>query len=120
MTLSDDDASEDKLVKALMGEAVKGVFGRYADVGDFDGIIEHFKGNLTFPAGDELSGEEFVANMKAVPGLAKAAAKLGKELDLVVDEPLHLAAAGEFLLEALYVNDRLSKFNQKGKSFFKR
>lgn len=120
MTLSDDDAGEDKLVKSLIGEAVKVVFGRYSDIGEFDGIIEHFKGNLTFPAGDDIPAEEFVENMKAVAGLAKAAGRLAKDLKLQADEPAQLAAAGEFLLEALYVNDRLSKFNQKGKSFFKR
>ena len=27
---------------------------------------------------------------------------------------------GEFVLEGLYVNDRLSKYNAKGKTFFKR
>ena len=36
------------------------------------------------------------------------------------DDPPLLAAVGEFLLEGLYVNDRLSKFNAKGKTFFKK
>jgi hypothetical protein len=31
-----------------------------------------------------------------------------------------LAAVGEFLLEGLYVNNRLSKFNSKGKTFFRK
>jgi hypothetical protein len=31
-----------------------------------------------------------------------------------------LASAGEFLLEALYVNNRLSKYNSKGKTFFRK
>ena len=31
-----------------------------------------------------------------------------------------LAAVGEFLLEGLYVNNRLSKYNNKGKTFFRR
>ena len=32
-------------------------------------------------------------------------------------DPATLASVGEFLLEGLYVNNRLSKFNSKGKSF---
>jgi hypothetical protein len=31
-----------------------------------------------------------------------------------------LAAIGEFLLEGLYVNDRLSKKTAKGKTFFRK
>ena len=31
-----------------------------------------------------------------------------------------LAAVGEFLLEGLYVNNRLSKYTAKGKTFFRR
>ena len=31
-----------------------------------------------------------------------------------------LASVGEFVLEGLYVNNRLSKYNAKGKTFFRR
>jgi hypothetical protein len=47
---------------------VKAIFGRYAEPAEFERISEQFKSNLTFPAGDELSADEFVANMKAVKG----------------------------------------------------
>jgi magnesium chelatase subunit I len=120
MTLADDDASEDKLVQSLIGEAVKLVFNRAGKGIDYDPIIEQFKGNLTFPAGDDLPAEEFVANMKALKGLAPAATKLAKELELDASDPQVLASVGEFLLEGLYVNNRLSKFGSKGKAFFKR
>ena len=120
MTLAEEDGSEDKLVASLIGEAVKTVFNRLADADDYETVIEQFQGNLTFPAGDDLPAEEFVANMKAVKGLPQGATKLAKELGENPSDPADLAAAGEFLLEGLYVNDRLSKFNQKGKSFFKR
>ena len=120
MTLAEEDGAEDKLVKSLIGEAVKLVFARYDDADGHDNITEQFKGNLTFPAGDELSAEEFVANMKLVKGLPQAAATLAKEMDLNANDPALLASVGEFLLEGLYVNNRLSKFNSKGKTFFKR
>jgi magnesium chelatase subunit I len=120
MTLAEEEGAEDKLIKSLVGEAVKAVFGRYDDPEAHENITEQFKGNLTFPAGDDLSADEFVANMKAVKGLSPAAATLSRELKLDGGDVATLAAVGEFLLEGLYVNNRLSKFNGKGKTFFRK
>jgi magnesium chelatase subunit I len=120
MTLAEDESAEDKLIQSLVGEAVKSVFDRYADVDGYEQITEQFEGNLTFPAGDDLPAREFVANMKAVKGLEKAAAGVAKGMELDPSDPAILASVGEFLLEGLYVNNRLSKYNAKGKTFFKR
>jgi magnesium chelatase subunit I len=120
MTLAEEDGSEDKLIQSLTGEAVKAIFGRYAEPAEFENISEQFKSNLTFPAGDELSADEFVANMKAVKGLHNAALALAKEMKLDGGDPAILAAVGEFLLEGLYVNNRLGKYTAKGKTFFRR
>jgi magnesium chelatase subunit I len=120
MTLAEEDGAEDKLVRSLIGEAVKTVFASYDDPDGYETISEQFKGNLTFPAGDDLSADEFVANMKIVKGLHPSAVKLCKEMDQDGGDNAVVAAAGEFLLEALYVNNRLSKYNNKGKTFFKR
>jgi len=120
MTLAEEDGAEDKLIQSLTGEAVKSVFARYAKVDDYERIIEQFLGNLTFPAGDDLSADEFVANMKVVKGLPQAATGLAKHMELDGGDPATLAAVGEFLLEGLYVNDRLSKKTSKGKTFFRK
>jgi magnesium chelatase subunit I len=120
MTLAEEDGAEDKLIQSLTGEAVKAVFARYAKVDDFERIIEQFLGNLTFPAGDDLSADEFVANMKVVKGLPQAASGLAKHMELDGGDNATLAAVGEFLLEGLYVNDRLSKKTSKGKTFFRK
>jgi magnesium chelatase subunit I len=120
MTLAEEEGAEDKLIKALTGEAVKAVFGRYADTDEYETITEQFKGNLTFPAGDDVAAEEFVANMKAVKGLSQATTRLAKEMELDANDPATLASVGEFLLEGLYVNNRLSKYNAKGKTFFRK
>jgi hypothetical protein len=45
---------------------------------------------------------------------------LAKEMELDGGDNAILASVGEFLLEGLYVNNRLSKYNAKGKTFFKR
>jgi magnesium chelatase subunit I len=120
MTLAEEEGAEDKLVQSLIGEAVKTVFDRYADPDGYETIVEQFKGNLTFPAGDDLPADEFVANMKLIKGLPQAAAHLAKEMELDGGDTATLAAIGEFLLEGLYVHNRLSKYNSKGKTFFKR
>jgi magnesium chelatase subunit I len=120
MTLAEEEGAEDKLIKSLVGEAVKTVFGRYDDPENHDNISEQFKGNLTFPAGDDLSADEFVANMKAIKGLPQASAALAKEMQVDGGDTAVMAAIGEFLLEGLYVNNRLSKFNSKGKTFFRK
>ena len=120
MTLGDEDQAEEKLIKSLIGEAVKSVFGRHADPGDFESITEQFKGNLTFPAGDDLPAEEFVANMKAIKQLPQFASALAREMELDAADPAIMASVGEFLLEGLYVNNRLSKYNARGRTFFKK
>jgi magnesium chelatase subunit I len=119
MSLADDDASEDKLVQSLIGEAVKGVFNKVAKGMDFDNVTEEFQGNVTFPAGDDIGADEFVANIKTIKPLQQAATQLRKALQLDDTAGSH-AAAGEFVLEGLYVNNRLSKFNARGKTFFKK
>jgi magnesium chelatase subunit I len=120
MTLAEEDGAEDKLIRSLNGEAVKAVFGRYGDADTYEPLVEQFKANLTFPAGDDLSAEEFTANMKAIRGLCQGAGALAKRMQLDANDPAILASVGEFLLEGLYVNNRLSKFNTRGKTFFKR
>jgi magnesium chelatase subunit I len=120
MTLAEEEGAEDKLIRSLTGEAVKAVFSRYAKLDNYENLIEQFLGNLTFPSGDDLSADEFVANMKAVKPLHQGAGALAKQMELDASDPATLAAVGEFLLEGLYVNDRLSKKSAKGKTFFRK
>src|SRR6185437_9332244 len=120
MTLAEEEGAEDKLIRSLAGEAVKAVFGRYDDPDNHENIAEQFKGNLTFPAGDDLTADEFVANMKAIKGLPQAALALARELKVDGGDVAILASVGEFLHEGLYVNNRLSKYNSKGKTFFRK
>src|SRR3954464_8834490 len=120
MTLAEEEGAEDKLIQSLIGEAVKLVFARYGRLDDYEKIVEQFMGNLTFPAGDDLSADEFVANMKVVKGLPQASSGLAKHMELDGGDAATLAAVGEFLLEGLYVNDRLSKKTSKGKTFFRK
>lgn len=120
MNLAEDENAEDKLIKSLIGEAVKFVFNRSTRIEQYQSIIDQFKGNLTFPAGDDLAAEEVAANIKALKPLAQGTTSLAKDLEVDANDPAVFACVGEFLLEGLYVNDRLSKYNSKGKTFFKK
>jgi hypothetical protein len=58
--------------------------------------------------------------MKLIKGFPQSAAALAKQMELDGGDPATLASVGEFLLEGLYVNDRLSKKTAKGKTFFRK
>src|SRR3954466_7477700 len=73
MTLAEEEGAEDKLIQSIVGEAVKNVFNRLTKGAEFENVVEQFKGNLTFPSGDDLPAEEFLANMRTVKPLDKTA-----------------------------------------------
>ncbi len=109
MLAEDGQGSEDKLVHSLIGEAVKKVFDDVSDIDDFTNLADSFGKGLTLTVDDEMSAADEVASMKHVKDLHPAATKLAKQMKLDSNDDQMLAAAGEFLLEALYVNNRLSK-----------
>jgi magnesium chelatase subunit I len=120
LMLAEDEAAEDQLVQALVGEAVKNVFEDYLDLDPLEPIIEQFKGgSFTIEIGDEVSSPEVVANGQKVKPLSKAAAELCRKAELNPDDPDHAASAIEFILEALHVNNRLSKYAYKGRTYYR-
>ena len=120
LMLAEGDAAEDKLVAALLGEAVKKVFDRHAELEDYTELVQQFKGGLTLQVGDEVPTTTLAENYGLVKGLKAAATKLAEELGLKTLDAAGLVSAGEFLLEALYVNNRLSKVVAPGKTFFRK
>jgi magnesium chelatase subunit I len=120
LMLAEGDSTEDKLINSLAGEAVKAVFARHADLNNYDEIALQFKGGLTLQVGDEVPTATLLENYTHVKGLRQAAVELAKELDLDAKDPAAIVSAGEFILESLYVNNRLSKANVRGKTFFRK
>ena len=115
MLAEDGQGAEDKLLTSLIGEAVKAVFAQLGDVDSYAAIVEPFEKGLTLVVGDEVPASELVASLKHVDGLLLAAAKLARKLDLDPKDEQALASVGEFILEALYVNNRISKqMSEKG------
>ena len=120
LMLPEGESSEDKLIGALIGEAVKAVFARHADMDDLADLIAQFKGGVALQVGDDVPTQIMLENIGHIKGLKAAAGKLAKDMKLPADEPAMLVAAAEFLLEGLYVNNRLSKVTAPGKTFFRK
>ncbi|MGN6368766.1 MAG: sigma 54-interacting transcriptional regulator [Phycisphaerae bacterium] len=120
LMLADGDNAEDKLIHALVGEAVKSIFARHADLNTYDEIALQFKGGVTLQVGDDVPTQTMLENYSHIKGLKQAATDLAKELQLDPKDPAALVSAGEFILESLYVNNRLSKANIRGKTFFRK
>jgi magnesium chelatase subunit I len=120
LMLAEGDNAEDKLIGAMLGEAVKNVFGRHADLNAYDEVAMQFKGGLTLQVGDDVPTAVMLENYQHVKGLKQAAAELAKALGMDAKDAGAVVSAGEFLLESLYVNNRLSKATVRGKTFFRK
>lgn len=121
LMLAEDDKTEDKVIQALLGEAVKNVFERHAEPREFESVPEYFHQNkASFEAGDLVPAAEVVEAAGKVTALRKGAVRLCNEMKLNPEDPQTLASVIEFILEGLYVNNRLSKYAYQGRTFFKR
>jgi len=121
LMLAEDERSEDKLLGAIFGEAVKTVFEQYGQLAELEPLVDAFKENrASMEIGDEFSTAHVAQAIDKLAPLKKAAVKLCVKLDQSFEEPAYLVAAAEFILEALYVSDRLSKYAYQGRTRFTR
>jgi magnesium chelatase subunit I len=124
LTMSEDDGQEDKVLARLLGEAVKNVFDQHADVGRFRPALEYFEKGGSIEAGDQMPSAGYAERVAEVPGLKKQVMQLAEELtpDLL-DAPFRdaaLASVTEFVLEALYVHNKVNKNDKAGKKAYRR
>jgi magnesium chelatase subunit I len=121
LMLAEDERAEDKVIASITGEAVQAVFERYGQVSDLEEVVDAFADrSTTVQIGDEVSTKELVSTVESIPVLKEAVVKLCRLAEIPADNAAYLASAAEFVLEALYVNNRLSKYAYHGKTFFKR
>ena len=121
LMLAENENAEEKLIHALVGEAVKNVFENYMEMEELDAVVEQFReGKTNLQTGDELTAAALVAQLDETKEVAEAATALCKKLGGDASDAAELAGAAEFLLEALYVNNRLSKYAYQQRTFFKR
>ena len=121
LLLAEDDQSEEKLIRALLGEASKGVAGQYVKLDELEPVVQQFQGGkANLEVGDEVPDEALASAVGKLRALAPAAEALCSAGGLDPADPAALASAGEFLLETLYVNNRLSKYAYRKSTFYKR
>jgi magnesium chelatase subunit I len=121
LVLAEDESAEDKLIAALVGEAVKNVSEQYLELDKLTPLVEKFAGGkVNVEVGDEVAAADAVANTARIAGLHDAAKALCRTCELPADDPLHLAGAVEFVLEALHVHDKLSKYVYRERTFYKK
>jgi magnesium chelatase subunit I len=124
LTMNEDDGQEDKLIERIAGEAVKNVFGQDLDVRDFRPVVDYFEGGRGVEVGDTLPAREVLGRVDKVPGLRKRADELARAaLPDLRDSDARAAAAAsavEFILEGLYVHNKLNKTAKAGGAAYKR
>ena len=121
LMLAEDERAEDKLIAAITGEAVKSVFEKYAKLSDLEAVVQAFSDkSTTMEIGDEVSTDDLMAAVDKIAGLRNAAERVCAALEHSRTDTGYAAAAAELVLEALYVNNRLSKYAFQGRTFFKR
>lgn len=117
---ADGASTEDRLISALFGEAVKSIIGRHLQLEAVEPIAEPFMKGLKLQLDDRTSASGALESMKHVDGLIPAAKVLARRLELDPGDDQQLACAGELVLEYLYVHNRLSKLAGKGGSGYGR
>jgi magnesium chelatase subunit I len=121
LMLAEDELAEDKLIAALMGEAVKSIASNYFDADALEPVVEQFAGGKTqIEIGDDVRADALVQSASGVKGLVKLAGTICRSIECSSEDPTALASAIEFVLEAGYVNNRLSKYAYRGSTFYKR
>jgi magnesium chelatase subunit I len=124
LTMTEDDGQEDVLIGRIAGEAVKNVFAQYADAKDLRTIVDQFESGKTIELGDMLSSKEILARIDRVANLRKRADELARQLqpDPTDADAREAATAGaaEFILEGLYVHNKLNKAAKAGTTAYRR
>lgn len=119
LTMSEDDGQEDVLIGRIAGEAVKNVFTQYFDPKDFRVTVDYFESGKGIELGDTLPVAEVLSRIDRIPLLRKRAEELARQVHADLSDPATrdaaTAAASEFILEGLYVHNKLNK-SVKGSS----
>lgn len=99
-----DEGQEEEILQQLIDGAVENVFAKYFARSDMDSLAEAFKGQLSVDTGEVLHSGFYEDIIQKVPGLGQAVNRVTTS-----NLPAMRASAVEFILEGLYVNDRVSK-----------
>ena len=124
LSMTEDEGQEDKLIERIAAEAVKNIFTTHLDAREFRQVVDHFESGKSVEIGDVLPAREFLARIEKVPQLRKRADEFARQVhgpSLDADAlDAAVAAAAEFILEGLHVNNKLNKNVKAGATSYKR
>lgn len=123
LVLSEDESQEDRVLHKLIGEAVKNTFAERYDPKALRPIVEYFESGQTFLIGDMLPSRQYWEQLERIPALRKEVMQqLSEYAGKVPAESRDalVASLSEWILEGLYVHNKVSKVLKEGKITYKR
>ncbi len=121
-----------KVAKALAGKAVREVFAKYfpdplikrrkkqqseeQSANSYSLILRWFEQGNSILITDTMTSKDFFDELSRVPSLADIASKY---LEIAADNHLELAAAMEFVLDALHQNSKIAKDDDTAESVYR-
>ena len=94
----------DKLIHHLISEAVRHTFDKYFDIGALSGIIDAFREGATATVSDSLTSKDYFRQFSEIEELASQVRAFCPDCT-----PAMFASVAEFILEGLYLHDRIHK-----------
>ena len=98
----------------LCRQAVLNTFARHFSLPQLNSLIAQFNNGVNIETSDIMPAKKYLAGTKEIAGLAEAVKKIAK-----TGQPEILASAVEFILEGLYVNNKLNKTLAGGKNTYR-
>ena len=109
-----EENKEVKIIEDLARQAVLNVFNRHFSAPQMDPAAAQFKNGFGIEVSDMMPAKKYTANLQNNSLLATAVKKIAKS-----EQPEILASAVEFILEGLYVNNKLNKTRSAGKNIYR-
>jgi len=109
-----EENKEVKIIEDLAHQAVMNIFNRHFSAPQIDPLAAQFKNGFGIEVSDMMPAKKYTANLKKNSALVDAAKKIAKS-----EQPEILASAVEFILEGLYVNNKLNKTHSAGKNIYR-
>ena len=109
-----EENKEEKIIGDLCHQAMLNTFARHFSLPQLSSLIAQFSNGVNIETSDMIPAKKYVANTGEITGLADAVKKIAK-----TEQPEIVAAAVEFILEGLYVNNKLNKATSSGKTSYR-
>ncbi|MBI3992068.1 MAG: AAA family ATPase, partial [Candidatus Lambdaproteobacteria bacterium] len=107
------EKTHDQVIEKLLDKSVLDIFNEYLSADDLELLVSSFNDGWWVEVSDTLRAEEYVKNFASLKGMRQGIAKLN-----VGESPGEMAAAIEFILEGLHLNNKLNKELLDGKVIY--